>query len=329
MKKVLATILIAALLLGGCSLKKEEKQGTKWVDGAYLRIGDMQIDYREGLVYLDATRSDYEQYYGSEIWTYTVRADGSTLQDIIKQQVLDEMIYVKIVCAQAEKMNVSLTGDELAIVDAQTEDYMLKLQGSDLLKQGINKDIVRKVYQDNALARKVFEQATLNIDTNISNDEAGQHHVYSFAVRNYKIGSAGERVEYSAEEKAELKARVENMRNDAILSEDFLKYATGVTEDSEMLDVFVGKGSLNSAIEQEVLSLQDGECSSVLETSDYFYVFYCASAFDIDKTMEKKEEIIATRQEEAFEAFYTQWRTETDVELNEEVWQTMNYVSAE
>ncbi len=328
MKKLTAIILISLLFLTGCALTKKEEVGTKWVDGAYLRIGDMQIDYREGLVYLDATRSDYEQYYGSDIWEYTVKEDGSTLQDIIKKQVLDEMIYVKIVCAQAEKLNVSLTGDELSFVDAQAEDYMLKLQGSELLNQGINKDIVRKVYQDNALARKVFEQATLNIDTAISNEEAGQHHVYSFAVRNYKIGSSGERVEYSETEKADLRLRVENMRNEAVLSDDFLKYASGVTEDSVLLDAYVGKGSLEASIEADVLKLGDGEISDVLETNDYYYVFFCESAFDIDKTMEKKEEIIATRQEEAFENFYAQWRTETDIELNEEVWKTMNYVSS-
>lgn len=328
MKRLISLFLIAVIAISGCSLKKEE-EGTRWTEGVYLRIDGNQVDYREGLVYLDATRRDYEQYYGSGIWTYVVNAEGGTLGDVVKQQVLDEMIYVKIVCAQAEKLNVSLTGDELAFVDAQTEEYMTMLQGSELLKQGVNKDIVRKVYQDNALARKVFEFATLNIDTNISNEEAGQHHIYSFAVRNHKIGSAGERVEYSEAEAADLKERVNGMRNEAILSDDFLKYASGVTENSAMLDVYVGKGSLDSGIEATVLALEDGETSEVLETKDYYYVFHCESAFDIDKTLERKEEIIATRQEEAFETFYARWREETDIELNEEVWNTMNYVSVE
>lgn len=326
MKRLFAIILILVLTLSGCAVKKEE-EGTKWAEGVYLRIGDTQVDYREGLVYLDATRRDYEQYYGSDIWSYVVNAEGGTLGDVVKQQVLDEMIYVKIVCAQAEKLNVSLTVDELSIVDAQTEEYMTKIKGADILSQGVNKDIVRKVYQDNALARKVFEYATLNIDTNISNEEAGQHHLYSFAVRNHKIGSAGERVEYTELEQADLKERVRGMHEEASKTNDFLKYAAGVTENSAMLDIYVGKGSLDKSIEDKVLVLQDGEISEVLETKDYYYVFYCESSFDIDKTLEKKEEIIATRQEEAFETFYAKWRTETDIELNVDVWNTMNYTS--
>lgn len=329
MKKSVRTIAICltlafSLLLQGCLFKKDP-EGTKWSDGVMMRIGNQQIDYREGLVYLDATRRDYERYYGTDIWTYVCGADGSTLGDVVKKQVLDEVIYVKIVCAQAETLHVSLTGDELAVVDEQTDKYMQLIKGSDILKKGVNRDIVRKIYADNFLARKVFEQATLNIDTNISNEEAGQHHLCSIAVRNYKIGASGERVDYSADEKAELRARMETLKTTAAAEKDFRTFAQGVTEDSSKLDIYAGPGDLDPAIESQVLALQDGEISNVLETADWLYLFYCVTAFDVDKTLEKKEEIIAARQEEAFETFYAKWLAETEVEINEPVWEKMNF----
>lgn len=328
MKRLLALILIFALMLSGCSLDFfKEEQVEKWPEDVLLRIGDTEIDYRECLVYLDAIRTDYERYYGKDIWTYVVNGEGGTLGDVVKQQMLDEMLYVKIVCEQAKKLNVTLSSDELAYVDTLANDYMIKIHGSELTKYEVNKSIVRKIYQDNALARKVFEQATLNIDTNISNEEAGQHHLYSIAIRNHKIGSSGERVEYSDTEKAEQKKRMEEMRNNAVLSDDFLAFATGVTENASMLDVFVGKGELEQSIEKAVLDLKDGEISPVLEAEDYYYIFYCKCALDIDKTLEKKEKIIATRQEEAFENFYAEWRSETDVKINEELWKNLNYLS--
>ena len=316
-------LVLAAVIFGRKGEEKEEE--TVWTEGSMLRIGDTQVDYREGMVYLNAVQQDYEQYYGSDIWKYAIDAQGNTMGEVIKEQTLEQIIYIKVVCQKASELGIVLSEEELQTVDAQTVDYMAKLQESDLLLHGVNADIVRRIYSDNLLARKTFEVTTLNVDTDIPDEEAAQHKFQTIAIRNFKIDASGNRVSYEGEELSELRARVENLRTQALATEDFYKLASANTEDSTMLEVTGGKGDFPAVYEDKVLALETGEISEVIETTDYYYIFYCVTDFDIDATHEKKEEIIATRQEEEFRTRYKEWREFIHIEVNEEVWDALDF----
>ncbi len=324
MKRLLTIILCFAILAGGCSnpFVNEKKDDTVgWVDGAMLKVGEQQIDYREGLVYLDATKKDYEQYYGTDIWNYRIKTNGDTLGITVKEQVLESIIYVKIVCLKANELNVYLSEDELREVDEQAAEYMKTLEGSEILAMGVNENVVRRIYNDNYLARKVFEQATLNIDTNIPNEIACQHHFYSIALRNAKIGANGERVEYTEGERLAIRDQLYSMRETWKTYSDMYSYAKTKTDDLSMLELMIGTGDLkDKALESTLMGLKDGEFSDIIEGENYSYIFYCKTAFDVDATQQKKEEIIAERQRIEFENLYEQWRAATTVEVNREVW---------
>ena len=45
----------------------------------------------------------------------------------------------------------------------------------------------------------------------------------------------------------------------------------------------------------------------------------------MDATYEKKEEMIATRQEEEFKTRYKEWRGATHIEVNEDVWDALDF----
>ena len=206
-----------------------------------------------------------------------------------------------------------LTEEELYDVEEKTKDYMEKIKGSDLILYGINEDILRRIYSDNVLARKTFEYVTLNVDTDISNDIAGQHRLYSIAIRNYKIDASGLRVPYS------------ELHTQAKETTDFYQMANSITEDSSMLELVVGRGDLPEDYEEQVLALKDGELSDVIETTDYYYIFYCVKEFDETATHEKKEQIIAERQEQEFKQRYQEWKQQTKIEVNREVWDSIGF----
>jgi len=65
--------------------------------------------------------------------------------------------------------------------------------------------------------------------------------------------------------------------------------------------------------------------SEVIETTDYYYIFYCVTDFDVDATHAKKEEIIADRQEKEFQTRYKEWRGTTHIEVNEEIWDALDF----
>lgn len=324
--KVIIFILVLVLAAVIFGRKGEEKpKETVWQEGSMLRIGDTQVDYREGLVYLNAVQQEYEQYYGSEIWQYAVDAQGNTMGEVIKQQTLEQIIYIKVVCQKASELGIVLSEEELRTVDRQTEEYMQKLQDSDLLLHGVNADIVRRIYSDNMLARKTFETTTLNVDTDIPDTEAAQHKFYTIAIRNFKIDASGNRVSYEDTEAEELAVRVENLRAQALESKDFYKFASANTEDSAMLEITGGIGDFPAEYEDAVLALNTGETSEVVKTNDYYYIFYCVTDFDVDATHERKEEMIAQRQEEEFKNRYQEWREIIPVEVHDEIWDALSF----
>lgn len=316
------SLVLAAVFFGR---QEEKEKETVWQEGSMLRVGDTQVDYREGIVYLNAVQEDYEQYYGNDIWKYAVDSQGNTMGEVIKEQTLEQIIYVKVVCKKADQLGIVLSEDELQLVEEQTAAYMKKLQGSSLLLKGVNADIVRRIYSDNMLARKTFEVTTLNVDTDVTDEEARQHRFQTIAIRNYKIDFSGNRVAYSGAELTELEERVESLRQQAVETEDFYKLAAKNTEDSTMLELSGGVGDFPEEYEDIVLALDAGEVSEVITTTDYYYIFYCVTEFDVDATHEKKEEIIAARQEEEFKNRYREWREATLIEINEEVWETLNF----
>lgn len=325
----LKLLLFVVILAGAAFFFGRNQEGkvkeTVWQEGSMLRIGDTQVDSREGMVYLNAVQSDYEQYYGSDIWKYVVDSQGNTMGKVIKDQTLDQIIYIKVVCQKADELGIVLSEEELQQVEEQTAAYMEKIQDSNLLLYGVNADIVRRIYADNLLARKTFEVTTLNVNTDISDEEAAQRRFYTIAIRNYKIDSAGNRVSYEGEELEELKARVESLRQQAAETGDFYKLAAANTEDATMLELTGGTGDLPESYEDTVLALNTGEVSEIIETTDYYYIFYCVTDFDVDATYAKKEEIIAARQEEEFQTRYKEWRGVTHIEVNEEVWEALDF----
>ena len=326
----LKLLLFVAVLVVGAAFffNRDQEEGQKetvWQEGSMLRIGDTQVDSREGMVYLHAVQEDYEQYYGSDIWKYVVDSRGNTMGEVIKEQTLDQIIYVKVVCQKADELGIVLSEEELQLVEEQTTAYMEKIQDSNLRLYGVNADIVRRIYADNLLARKTFEVTTLNVNTDIPDEEAAKHRFYTIAIRNYKIDSSGTRVSYEGTELEELRARVESLRQQALAAEDFYKLASANTEDATMLEITGGIGDFPDRYEETVLALNTGEVSGVIETTDYYYIFYCVTDFDVDATYAKKEEIIAARQEEEFQTRYKEWRGITHIEVNEEVWEALDF----
>lgn len=321
---IFVVVLVLAAVIFGRKGEDKPKE-TVWQEGSMLRIGDTQVDYREGMIYLNAVQQEYEQYYGSEIWQYAVDAQGNTMGEVIKAQTLEQIIYIKVVCQKASELGIVLSEEELQTVDRQTADYMAKLQESDLLLHGVNADIVRRIYADNLLARKTFEVTTLNVDTDIPDEEAAQHKFNTIAIRNFKIDASGNRISYEGTEAEELAVRVENLRTQALETSDFYKLASANTEDSSMLELTGGIGDFPEEYEETVLALNTGETSQVIKTEDYYYIFYCVTDFDVDATHERKEEMIAERQEEEFRTRYQEWREIIPVEVHDEIWDALDF----
>ena len=165
MKALILFLLIPLLAFSGCAAEKRDKETeeVKWTENAFLLVGDGQIDGSEGLAYLDAALKDLRQFYGPDIWNYKVSADGTKVGDSVKERVLEDIIRIKVVCLKADEQNVWLSREELKEADERAAEYVKTLDGS-LSEKGVNENVLRRVYSDNALAKKVYDKVTAGID---------------------------------------------------------------------------------------------------------------------------------------------------------------------
>ena len=293
----------------------------EYMDESVVTIDGNGVGYREAMLYLESAKREYENAYGKGVWQYALEADGTTLGEWVKEHTLEQMIYIKIICAQAKKLGIELDSEEKSYVAKRTEQYMERAEYNTLAMYGIARKDVEQVYTDTALAQKLYDSITLNIDTDISDAEAAQKHLQSLVLKNYHEDETGGRTSLTVQELIAILDRFDHLYQEATETDDFYSLAYANTEDKEYLDITVGKGDLPTEL-SAAYDLKNGEALQI-RTDNGYYLFYCVSEYDEDATIAKKEEMIAARQEAAFRDLYESWKTECKVELNEELWETM------
>ena len=332
-KKWIMVGLVLCLLLGGLagckkdSGKTENPTGpvdrTEYMDEAVVTIDGSEVGYREAMLYLQAAKQEYESAYGGEIWQYMLNADGTTLGQWVKNQTLEQIIYIKIVCAQAKRLGIELDSEEKRRVAERTEEYMGKAEYGTLALYGIARKDVERVYADTMLAQKIYDSVTLNVDTDISNTEAAQKHLQSLMLKNYHEDELGNHSALTVQELIATLDRFDALYKEAQETTDFYSLAYANSEDKQYLDIMVGDGDLPEMF-SAAYGLAEGEAMQIRTDSGY-YIFYCVSEYDEDATIAKKEELIALRQEEEFKKLYEDWRGEAKIEMNEVLWKVIGF----
>ncbi len=293
-------------------------------DEIVLKVGDVQVSYREVLIYLLQIKNKYEISLGNGIWN-SVFDEGKTFEEIAKEEVINQITQIKIIVGQAEKLDILLADDELLEIEKEVKEYMGKITLEDQKKYGINEEIVRTVLSDNYLADKVFSITTNEVDTDISDEEAKVIKLEQVVILTDGTDKNGTIIKLDEEQIVNAKARAKSIYDEIIKQqnkengESFLSIATA---DSDVGEVELTIGPNDKPEYQEVAyALKSGDISNVIETDYGYIILHCVSNYDEAATVARKEEIIAERQNEVFEAKYKIWSTEYKVTQDAEKWE--------
>lgn len=327
--RIAAVLLCLVLGLSGCkkSGKEEKKPQTNteesasiWDQAPVAVLGDIEISYRELMIYLQSTRQEYEEQYGSEVWDYALDSDGTTIWDFVREMTLEQLVYLKIVCAQAENLGVSLTEDEVMDVNDFTAEYLDYFNEDEIEYYGITKEMIQNIYTENLLAEKIYETVTLRADTDVADDEARQVKVLQIYIQTSGYDEEGKQLNLTEGQLEEKKNKAEELYASAAEAEDFRAFAQANSENTDEIEVIFGRGDKEDVLTDAAFALKAGEMSGLLKAADGYYILYCLSETDEVATAQKKEEIIAARQKELFEQNYEEWSAQYQIQVNDEVW---------
>ena len=115
---VMGLLLVMVFTISGCT-KKEDGFVAK-VDGEGITTEEFESDFQ---VY----KKIYEQRLGEGAMA-EVGEDGKTLEENLKNEIVQRLIMEKIVSKEANKMNITITDEE---IEEQTSSYVSMMGGQE------------------------------------------------------------------------------------------------------------------------------------------------------------------------------------------------------
>ena len=319
---------LSCLLLGGCASKEKKVvqkhiklENGKIQDSSYVvRVGGEGVRYSEIRGYCYLLRKQYDASFGGELWDYSL-GENLTIGEEAKEEILNMVTQLRVIEAQAKVEKIELTADERDEAVRQAEKILNSATAEEKKEFGLTEQTLIEIFESNYLANKMFYIATDDADTEVSDEEARQAQIQYIFLRTGGTDADGKEITLDKDEKKAAEKRANKILKEARKTERFSDLAQKYSADTRT-ELIMG-GNETSIAEEAVASamaLHTGEVSMLVEASDGYYILYCVNEKDADATYQKKEEIIAERQERMFKKKYANWLGENEIEISKSFW---------
>ena len=276
----------------------------------------------EIMVYLSNSENQYSEVFGSRIWSVPV-GDG-TLEDSYKDNILARIAQIKTMNLLAAQYEVVLDEEEEAKVKAAAKDYYSTLSDAERNYLDVDEETISKLYYEFAIANKLYETVTADINPEISDDEARTITVKTILIKTYKTDGAGNRIEYNEEERKSALSRIAAIRQKLDEGVAFEVLAADYNEDTKDEYSF-GRGVMPAEFEEAAFNLGAGEVSDIVETEYGYHLIYCVTTFNPEETDANKEKIVEKRKQEAFNQVYDEFVRTLTSNLNKPLYDSIHY----
>lgn len=280
----------------------------------------------EAMVYLMNIKNHYESAFGDKIWQ--VSYEGVTLEDKLKDMVLAKLARIKALNIMAEQNEVTLSQDETAKAQKASAEYYQSLSAQEVAELNVTQELICRMYEEYALADKVYEQLIANINPEISDDEARTITVQTIFIKTYTVNGENERVVFTDDAKKKALAKAKEALKKAKSGEDFNTLVAEYSEDGKDYYSF-GKGTYNDAFEDAAFNLGTNEISDIVETDDGYYIIKCISTFDREETDRNKVKLVEQRRKEEFNRQYTDFVSGLARDMNDKLWDSVGFIENE
>ncbi len=302
---LLAGVLAVSVFFAGCSIGGKEIVVTSGVGSKdVFKIGGDSCNQTEAKVYLANYQNIYGKSYGIDLWEQGFQK--KKLKQYVKEVALSEM--TKIICMDllAEDQGIALTTEEKARIKDAAVKYYESLNEAELTYTGASQSDIESMYEDYALANKVYQSLTQSVDEEVSDDEARIMEAMQIYVKTQ---------DKAEEVSAKLAA-----------GEDFAAVASNYNQ-KPVIEITFGRGDLPEEVEKAAFELDDGAVSDCIQTDDGFYFIKCINKFNEELTDANKSNIVDAREKAAFDDVYEEFVSTLASNLNESVWENIPLVT--
>lgn len=327
-RRLLPLVLTAVLgmsVLSGCGNSIDAAKTGATLDGQEISLGFMNFMARYQQAIYDGR---FASMFGEDqnVWEQNFFEEDVTTENSVKQSVADMVEEYYLLEKHMSDYKVEITDDELSAIDAAAEKFMGDNSKAAIKQLGATKEYVAEMLRLATIQSKMTEAIYAEVDTEVSDEEAAQKTIsYVQVACNSTTNDEGETVDYTEEEKANIKQQVEDFRDSA--AEDFESAAesAGYTVSNASFGDNDESYTLDDSVIEAAKKLSDGDISEVITTDDNFYVVRMDSTFDKDATEQKKKSIVTDRRSDHYTEVCDGYREEAKLELNEDEWAKVKF----
>ena len=319
-----ALLLTVATAVTGCS-------GRITLDGAAeaASVNGVSIPLSEVNFYLRYQQSQmqsmYGAYFGEDFMSQDLMGTGTPYGETVRDTVVDTLEEYYIVEANAEDLGVSLSEEEKAAASEAAQAFLAANDSETLEAMTADETSVTHVLELAALQSKVYQALAQTIDTNVPDEEVAQKRI-SY-VRNDITGTTdenGNTVALSDAELAEKEIVMDEILKEAQESGDL----SAAAEDHDLTATTVTYGednnsSLNEDLKAAADELGEGEFSDVIKPDSAYYIVYMESLFDEEATETERQNVLAEREQEAYDNWLNPLRDAAEITVNDDVLDTI------
>lgn len=258
----------------------------------------------QAMIIVATERNRYEDVYTDQIWTVPLQDGTSTFEGYLLNQVQTFLRDMRVMNLLAQKQEIEVTEVEIDQLKHLAQLYYSGLSDQDKAYIKCTEEDVYHMYYEYLLSNKVVEQLTVDVDLEVSVNEAK-----IIQIRQIAADSAAQ-----ADEIYQL-LQAENA--------DFRDIAAAHST-NQTIERQLARGEEAEAYEQQAFALHTGEISEVFEVNGSYYILQCLSDYDQEATQKRQEEIHLAKKNAVFRKIYEQFVKDNPIELKENIWQNIS-----
>lgn len=304
---IIAGVLLTAVLMSGCQIGNKDIVVSNTLNQKQVfKIGGMACGLKEARVYLTNYQNIYGTAYGVDLWEHDFGDDS--LVNYVKDVTLGEL--TKVICMDllAESREMELTEEELGKVSEAAAEYYASLTEEETAYLDVTENDINEYYRHYALAQKLYNSLTDEVNEEVSDDEARVIEVMQIFVTD-------------SADAMEVKARLDN-------GEDFATVANNYNE-LPSIQVTAARDDYPEAVEEVAFSLDNDQISGMITAENGYYFIKCLNKYNVELTEANKSNIVQKREEEAFDDEYNEFVSELSSKINEDLWSALTLNTGE
>lgn len=298
---IIAGVLLTAVLMSGCQIGNKDIVVSNTLNQKQVfKIGGMACGLKEARVYLTNYQNIYGTAYGVDLWEHDFGDDS--LVNYVKEVTLGEL--TKVICMDllAESREMDLTEEELGKVSEAAAEYYASLNEEETAYLDVTENDINEYYRHYALAQKLYNSLTDEVNEEVSDDEARVIEVMQIFVTD-------------SADAMEVKARLDN-------GEDFATVANNYNE-LPSIQVTAARDDYPEAVEEVAFSLDNDQISGMITAENGYYFIKCLNKYNVELTEANKSNIVQKREEEAFDDEYNEFVSELSSKINKDLWSAL------